>query len=164
MERNRMRSLCLFALLASTASATDFIGMTYPPFRDGMQSTVGGCVAGSRGPEHECDYSVGTLESSEGKPIVLIGSRLVGHDEQQKAIWKVTSSVAYPDVPDGYSLAIASCQVNGEDDQTIVAVVRNEEAEWLGRFLWIRRFDLDKEVFVEQPAEGVQCRNEAAGL
>jgi hypothetical protein len=159
-----MRLLYLLTLLVPTASATDFIGMTFPPYPDGMSSTHGACVGRSRGLAHECDYSVGTLDGAEGEPIVLIGSRLTGHDDQQRAIWKVTHSLPYPQVPGGYSLAIATCQVNGKDDPTIVAVVRDEEAEWLKTFVWVRRFDLDKEMFLEHPAEGVQCRNEAAGL
>jgi hypothetical protein len=105
------------------------------------------------------------LESADEKPSVIVGERLTGRDDQQKAIWIITDTLPYPTIPEGYLLAIATCQIDGKDDETVIAVVRNEEEEeWLKTLLWVRRFDLSKEKFVEQPTAGVQCRNEAAGL
>ncbi len=67
---------------------------------------------------------------------MLIGTRLTGRDDQQKAIWTITDTLPYPDLPEGYLLAIATCQVDGKDDETIIAVVRNEEEEeWLKTLL-----------------------------
>lgn len=124
----------------------------------------GACIAQTRGLENECDYSVAVLESADGKQSVIVGERLVRRDDQQKAIWTITDTLPHPVLPEGYLLAIATCQIDGKDDETIIAVVRNEEEEWLGDSIWARRFDLSKEKFVEQPTSGVRCRNEAAGL
>ncbi len=131
MLRMTRRLICLSTLLATTAGAAELIGSTVPPYPDGLIEQSGACIAQSRGPEHECDYSVGVLGSEEGKPRVIVGTRMTGRDDQQKARWIVTDTLPYPDLPEGYLLAIASCQVDGKDDQTIIAVVLNAEEEWL---------------------------------
>lgn len=158
------RLACLLTLLATTADAAELVGLTVPPYPDGLLSQQGACIAQSRGLDNACDYSIAVLESSDGKPVVLVGERLAGRDDQQKAIWVITDTLPYPAIPEGYLLAIATCQADGKDDETIIAAVRYEEEEWLGTSLWARRYDLSKEKFVEHPTAGVQCRNEAAGL
>jgi hypothetical protein len=151
-------------MVATVAGATELVGLTVPPYPGGLIDQSGACIAQSRGQEHECDYSIAVLGNSEGTPSVLIGAGMRGRDDQQKPIWIVTDMLPYPTLPEGYLLAIATCQVDGKDDETILAAVRNEEEEWLGTLLWARRFDMSKEKFVELPTAGVQCRNEAAGL
>lgn len=156
--------LCLLTMLAAVAGAAELVGSTVPPYPGGLIDQSGACIAQSRGLEHECDYSIAVLGNSEGNPSVLVGTRMKGRDEQQKPVWIVTDTLPYPTLPEGYLLAIATCQLDGKDDETIIAAVRNEEEEWLGTLLWARRFDMSKEKFVELPTAGVQCRNEAAGL
>ena len=70
----------------------------------------------------------------------------------------------YPALPDGYVLAIATCESNGRMDETILAAVRAEENEWLEDVLWARRYDPVTEKFVEHPSHGVRCLNEGWGL
>jgi hypothetical protein len=156
--------LCLLSLLTTVAGAAELVGMMVPPYPDGLIDQSGACIAQSRGLEDECDYSIAVLGNSEGTPSVLVGARMKGRDDQQKPIWSVTDTLPYPALPEGYVLAIATCQLDGKDDETIIAAVRNAEEEWLGTLLWARRFDMSKEKFVEQPTAGVRCRNEAAGL
>jgi hypothetical protein len=158
------RLFYLSTLLATTAGAAELLGSTVPPYPDGLIEQSGACIAQSRGLEHECDYSIAVVGSEEGKPSVIVGTRMVGRDDEQKARWVVTDTLPYPDISEGYLLTIASCQVDGKDDQTIVAVVLNAEEEWLETLSWARRFDMSKEKFVEQPTAGIRCRNEAAGL
>ena len=159
------RLLCLSALLASAACATDLIGSTIPPYPDGLIDKYGACVARtSRGLAHECDYSVGILESSDGKRRVLFGARMAGRDNNRKAFWTITDAIPYPVLPDGYFLAIALCQDDGKNDEAIIAAVRDEKAEWLNELLWARRYDMSKERFVEHTTAGVRCRNEGWGL
>ena len=154
----------LLTLLTTTAGAAELAGLTVPPYPEGLSESSGACVAQSRGVDDECDYSIGVLQSADGQPSVIVGSRMAGRDDEQKARWVVTDTLPYPDLPEGYLLAIASCQLDGKDDQTIVAAVLNAEEEWLETLQWARRYDLTKEKFVEQPTAGVRCRNEAAGL
>lgn len=154
----------LLTLLAPVASATEFVGVTVPPYPEGLISKYGSCVALSLGVKRECDYAVSILERPDGKPVVLVGERLVKRDDRRKAIWIITDTLPYPTLPEGYLLAIANCRIDGKPDRTIIAAVRNEDGEWLGTLLWAHRFDLSKEKFVEQPTAGVQCQNEAAGL
>jgi hypothetical protein len=155
---------CLLTLLATTAGAAELVGLTVPPYPEGFVNSSGACIAQSRGLDNECDYSIGVLETKDEKPSVIVGSRMVGRDEDQKARWFITDALSYPDLPEGYLLAIATCQVDGKDDETIVAAVLNGDEEWLEPIQWARRFDMSSEKFVEQPTAGVRCRNEAAGL
>lgn len=152
------------AMLATTVGAAELVGSTVPPYPEGLIEQSGACIALSRGLKHECDYSIAVVGSEEGKPSVILGTRMTGRDDQRKARWVITDTLSYPDIPEGYLLTMASCQVDGKDDQTIVAVVRNAEEEWLETIAWARRFDMSKEKFVDQPTAGVRCRNEAAGL
>lgn len=159
------RSVYLLTFFATISGATELVALTVPPYPDGLINKQGACIAQSRGLDKECDYSIAVLETVDEQPSVLIGARLMGRDEQQKALWTITDTLPYPDLAEGYLLAIATCQVDGKDDETIIAVVRNDEVEeWLKTLVWARRFDLSKEKFVEQLTAGVQCRNEAAGL
>src|SRR5262245_23999176 len=158
------RMVWLFALLASAACAADLVGSTIPPYPDGLVHKQGACIARtSRGVENECEYSVGILESSDGKPKMLFGARMANSEDTDKASWTITDAMPYPVLPAGYFLAIATCQDNGKDDETIIAAVRSEEAEWLKKLLWARRYDISKEKFVEHSTAGVQCLNEGAG-
>jgi hypothetical protein len=69
----------------------------------------------------------------------------------------------YPDLPDGYYLAIAVCRNDGQYDATIMAAVRVVEEQWFREVLWARRFDMDTEKFIQIPSAGVECENESWG-
>ncbi len=62
------RFVCLLTLLATTASAAELVGLTVPPYHDGLINKQGACVAQSRGLDKECDYSIAVLESADEKP------------------------------------------------------------------------------------------------
>ena len=89
---------------------------------------------------------------------------MTGRDESGQALWIVTDAVPYPSLPAGYALAIATCEDGHKADESIVAVVRSGETEWLGDARWAQRFDPLTEKFVEHPVRDIRCRNEAAGL
>ena len=68
-------------------------------------------------------------------------------------------------MPDGYLLAMTTCEVDGKQDETIVAAVRGSEVEeWLEDVIWARRFDVATGKFVERVSTGVRCLNEGWGL
>jgi hypothetical protein len=156
----------LSAVIPAAALADSLVGSTVPPYPVGLASAQGACIAQTlRGIARECDFSIGILEDASSVPKALIGGRLAGRDEKGRARWTVTDTVPYPALPEGYFLAIATCEADGKKDETIVAVVRGvEEVEWLADVLWARRFDLDTEKFVELPIRGVRCLNEGWGL
>jgi hypothetical protein len=156
----------LSAVIPAAALADGLVGATVPPYPVGFGNEQGGaCIAQALGIARECDFSVGILEDASSVPTTLFGGRLAGRDDKGRARWTVTDAVPYPALPEGYFLAIATCEADGKKDETIVAVVRAvEEEEWLADVLWARRFDLDAQKFVDQPSEGVRCLNEGWGL
>lgn len=154
----------LAAIVPVAALAEGLVGSTIPPYPAGLLHQQGACVAGSRGIANECDFSIGILEDSGSVPMTLFGARMAGRDDAGRARWTITDVVPYPALPDGYLLAMTTCETDGKMDETIVAVVRATETEWLTDVLWARRYDLGMEKFVEQPSGGVRCLNEGWGL
>ena len=155
----------LAALLPAVAVAEDLVGSTIPPYPAGLVNEQGACVAGMLGGvARECDFSIGILEDASSVPKTLFGARLAGRDDKGRARWTITDVVPYPILPEGYYLAMTTCESDGRKDETIVAVVRGEDTEWLADVLWARRYDLDTQKFVDQPSSGVRCLNEGGGL
>lgn len=155
----------LAALLPAVAVAEDLVGSTIPPYPAGLVNEQGACVAGMLGGvARECDFSIGILEDASSVPKTLFGARLAGRDDKGRARWTITDVVPYPILPEGYYLAMTTCESDGRKDETIVAVVRGEDIEWLADVLWARRYDLDTQKFVDQPSSGLRCLNEGWGL
>lgn len=155
----------LAAVIPAAALVESLVGSTIPPYPAGLAHEQGACVAQALGSAaDECDFSIGVLEDAGSGPTTLFGARLAGRDDAGKARWTITDAVPYPALPNGYLLAIATCETDGRKDETIVAVVRATEAEWLADALWARRYDLGTEKFVDHPNRGVRCLNEGWGL
>ena len=151
-------SAWLSMLVPVAALAGGLVGSTIPPYPAGLVHNQGACIV------DECDFSIGILEDSSGLPRTLFGARIVGHDEAGRARWTITDAVPYPELPEGYLLAIATCESDGRKDGTIVAAVRETETEWFADVIWARRYVLDTQKFVEHPGRGVRCLNEGWGL
>jgi hypothetical protein len=156
----------LCTLIPAAALADGLVGSTIPPYPAGLVSEQGACIAGTLGRvARECEFSIGILEDASSIPQTLFSARLAGRDDKGRARWTITDVVPYPVLPEGYFLAMTTCESDGKKDEKIVAVVRaSEEDEWLEDVLWARRYDLDTQKFVEQPIRGVRCLNEGWGL
>jgi hypothetical protein len=145
-------------LVPAAAFADGLVGSTIPPYPVGLVHNQGACIV------EECDFSIGILEDSSGLPKTLFAARIAGHDDAGRARWTITDAIPYPALPEGYHLAIATCESDGKKDETIVAAVRLGETEWLADVIWARRYAVATERFVEQPGRGVRCLNEGWGL
>jgi len=156
--------LLILACTPVLAAAAGLIGSTIPPAPAGLVHRQGVCIAQGTDFEHACDYSIGILESADGKPVTLFGARMTGRDSAGGAIWTVADTLPYPVLSKGYFLALATCRANGKIDNTIIATVRIQDQDWLRDILWARRFDTKLGKFVEQPVAGVECANESRGL
>ena len=148
----------LSMLVPAAALAEGLVGSTIPPYPMGLVHNQGACIV------DECDFSIGILEDSSGLPKTLFAARIAGHDDAGRARWTITDAMPYPALPEGYLLAIATCESDGKKDETIVAAVRLTETEWLEEVIWARRYAVGTEKFVEQPSRGVRCLNEGWGL
>lgn len=155
----------LSALVPVAAFAEGLVGSTIPPYPAGVMETQGACIGQTlQSTADECDFSIGIFGDSSGVPTVLFGARIAGRDDAGRAHWTITDTLPYPALPEGYLLAIASCESDGRKDQTIVAAVREGETEWLEDVIWARRYVFETEKFVEQSSRGVRCLNEGWGL
>ena len=155
----------LSALVPAAALADGLVGSTIPPYPAGLAAYARRVHRASlQGAADECDFSIGILEDSSGLPITLFGARIAGHDDAGRARWTITDALPYPALPEGYLLAIATCESDGKKDETIVAAVRVTEDEWLADVIWARRYAVGTEKFVEHPGRGVRCLNEGWGL
>jgi hypothetical protein len=160
-----IRPMLMLALLLPTAAATDLVGRTVPPYPDGLANTSGSCIAGAaRGVAGICDYAINVLTDADGTPRHLAGSRAAGHDADGHPAWTITDALPFPPLAANELMAIATCEVDGEADETVVAVVRHVDAEWHEAATWARRYDIATEKFVDVPAAGVRCYNEGWGL
>jgi hypothetical protein len=155
----------LSVLVPAAVFAEGLVGSTIPPYPAGLLHTQGACIAGAlQDAADECDFSIGILEDPSGLPITLFGARIAGHDDAGRARWTITDALPYPALPEGYLLAIATCESDGKRDEAIVAAVRAAHSEWLADVIWARRYAVGTEKFVEQPSRGVRCLNEGWGL
>jgi hypothetical protein len=155
----------LCVLVPAAVLAEGLVGSTVPPYPAGLVEMQGACIAQAlQDTADACDFSIGIFGDSSGVPTILFGARIAGRDDAGRAHWTITDTLAYPALPEGYLLAIASCESEGRRDQTIVAAVRAGETEWLADVIWARRYAPDTEKFVEQSSRGVRCLNEGWGL
>jgi hypothetical protein len=153
------------AIVPAAALAEGLVGSTIPPYPAGLLHTQGACIARAlQDAADECDFSIGILEDSSGLPVTLFGARIAGHDDAGRARWTVTDALPYPALPEGYLLAIGTCESDGRKDETIVAAVRATQDEWLADVIWARRYAVGTQKFVEHPGRGVRCLNEGWGL
>lgn len=154
-----MKTATLLAAIVPIAALADgLVGSTIPPYPAGVVHEQGACIA-------DCDFSIGILEDASSTPKTLFGARLAGRDESGKARWTVTDALPFPALPEGYLLAMSTCEVDGKQDETIVAAVRGSEVEeWLEDVIWASRFDPATGKFVERASTGVRCLNEGWGL
>jgi hypothetical protein len=148
----------LSMLVPAAALAEGLVGSTIPPYPMGLVHNQGACIV------DECDFSIGILEDSSGLPKTLFAARIAGHDDAGRARWTITDAMPYPALPEGYFLAIATCQSDGKKDEAIVAAVRLAETEWLEDVIWVRRYAVGSAKFVEHPGRAVRCLNEGWGL
>ena len=148
----------LSVLIPTAALAEGLVGSTIPPYPSGLVHNQGACIV------DECDFSIGILEDSSGLPKTLFAARIAGHDDAGRARWTITDAMPYPALPEGYLLAIATCESDGKKDETIVGAVRLTQNEWLADVIWARRYAVGTEKFVEHPGRGVRCLNEGWGL
>jgi len=147
------------------AAGCGLIGAVIPPVPNGLTHRSGACITSERGYAQMCDYSIGMLQDASGKPTIIYAGRLVQRNSAGQPIWRIVDTFPYPALPTDYFIAVATCRLNGRDDETVLAAVRSDPThEWLREVLWARRFDLDQERFLDIPAEGIDCLNEGWGV
>lgn len=166
-------ALLLSLALPRTAGAVELVGITMPPYPEGLREVGGACLSDSTDSSHVCDYSIGLLADANAEPDAgpdaepllryVTAGRLAGRDGPS-ALWKITDAQAYPKVAKGFFWQAGTCRVDKVDDPKVIAVVRQGlEQEYLRDVAWARRLDLRSGKFVAVDPARVDCINEGYG-
>ena len=119
-----------------------------------------------RKPVNACKYTTGILQTSRDDRRAGIFAGVYARLEQARVRWKVTHYIAYPDVPDGHTFAQVGCQLNGAEDETVIAVLESSRdpgtdfAE-LGQAIWARKLNVATGKLLETDPSAVKCLVEA---
>ena len=162
-----MRKACLHRLTKLlTPTSVNIVGTVVPPYPQGFDSFEGACIPVTVNPVNACKYTIGILQTSRDDRRVGIFAGVYDRLEQDRVRWKVTDYIAYPDVPDGHTFAPVGCQLNGAEDEAVIAVLESSRdpgtdfAEF-GQAVWARKLNVATGKLVQIKPSSVQCLAEA---
>lgn len=104
-----------------------------------------------------CAWSVG-ISSDRG--YIWLGKAVQENTELARSEWSVTDKLSYPEISAGYEFSDVMCRYNERFDQTIIAVVKAEKAEWLKASGWAYRADPATGKFEKLDPSSVDCYND----
>lgn len=148
-------------LISNSCLASDLTGSIVPPFPDGWMDGGGACIAKSLGADKMCEYSIGVLQGPSG--LLLYIGKSAPRIELKKARWLVTDQMSFPQTPRDQQVVFSVCELNGEIDETIIAVVKTTDTEWYATVRQAYRANLKTGRFEEIPPKGIRCLNEGWG-
>lgn len=142
-------------LFAGAGSANSLVGQVIPPYVDGWVEEGGSCLA-------NCDYSIGVLKKSRERQLYF--GKAAANSTPNKPHWEILDHMSYPSTPKGFELVYGICQNNGKADDSIIAVVKNADTEWLDKVRFAYKANISTGQFETIATKGVRCENVAAGL
>lgn len=140
-------------LLAATSQAASLTGTMIPPFINGWQDRGGACVA-------DCAYTIGDVQ--KGTRRLLYFGKATTRIDPDKARWLVLDEMVYPRAT-GQHVVYGSCQYKGVADETLIALVKTADTEWLSAKVAYRA-NITTHQFQKIPPKGIRCANEGWGL
>ncbi len=161
---NRFTTLFIIGNVWSCALSADTLeGKVIPPYPDGLESKTGACVAHALGLIHACDYSVSDLRHPDKEPHAILVKKKIGA-KANKPVWKITDQIDYPPLKPGEFLSISTCKLNGEPDPAVLAVVAEQDVEWLMASTWAGKVDLENGEIAKISPKAVECENGLWGI
>lgn len=149
-------------LFSKACMATNLMGSIVPPFPNGWTEESGACISKSLGVDKMCDYSIGVLRSLNGR--VLYIGKSTPQIETNEVHWLVTDQMPFPQTPRGQEVVFSSCELNGELNETIIAVVKVTDTEWYTTVRQAYRANLNTGRFEKISTKGIRCLNEGWGI
>jgi len=70
----------------------------------------------------------------------------------------------YPEVPVNFSVQYAVCQINGEADSSIIAVVKETDSEWSDQVRFAYKANTVTKQFETLSVQGIRCENVGWGV
>ena len=136
--------------------ALDYIGLKIPPMPKGHETDVGYLL----GPEDRGQHSIEVVNFGSDK-IVWMG-RLLHHDDQGRAHWKIIAALPPRPLPAGYHFSRGNCRHHNQPQPEIVAILKMEDKKVLTQIHQAWKADPQKEIFEPLSPEGIQCINEGS--
>jgi hypothetical protein len=139
-----------------------WIGAIVPPYPDGSVETQGSCVGRVDAPGGVCGHALALVDDGQGGLRTVLALRAAKHFGDDP-LWQVMDALEPDALADrSVSVSFATCQLEGDDDGHVLALVRPADAEWLPALeAW--RFDTVAGRMLALPAATVRCRNEGFG-
>lgn len=156
----RILGTFIFLLFSASGSiASELTGITIPPLPFGIFESGGACV-GRIGPTG-CERNIGLLRTSAGRNF-LIYTGSAEPSQGKKPRWRITDTLAFPEVPKGAEFVWSECRKSGTPDASILAIVRSSsKREWLRARDWAYRVDYDTGKFAKLDPKDIDCANSA---
>jgi hypothetical protein len=154
---------------APASGAAALVGLTVPPYPDGLAEIAGSCVPSGAGQDRLCDFGIAMLgDAAKGTSAAMArfvtASRKADPGADGKPRWQVLDAVDVPQLPPGYEMQLGACKFDGKDAPGLIAIVRYGAGETSADLHWVRRFDTDAGKLVEVETAKVSCANPAAGV
>ena len=151
----RIFPTALFAGLISACS-TNLVGTTVPPYPNGLASKSGSCTGPSL--NQLCDFSVGILQSSDGKPVGVLARQSLKRIDDRPS-WRVTDHIPWPNLSKQQVLATFDCRIDGKVVRGLIAVVQlpGDGTGYAPARVWARKLDYASGKFTTYSTEGIKC-------
>lgn len=123
-----------------------YIGLSYPPLPAGLSEGFSMMIQDSN------EYGLWLLSDDAGRMLWL--SKLTHRDSSGNAYWEVKDILDLSNLESGVTLVPDGCLLNGEVDNEIVVVGKNE------KILLAWRANTTLNVFDVIPTNGIECRSD----
>ena len=123
-----------------------YIGLSYPPLPAGLSEGFSMIIQDSD------DYGLWLVSDEDGRMLWL--SKLTHHDSSGTAYWEVKDILELSNLESGVILIPDGCLLNGEVDNEIVVVGKNE------KLLLAWRANTTLNVFEVIPSNGIECHSD----
>ncbi len=159
-------SVALFTILIITGcSSIVRIGSIVPPYPVNTNAIGGSCIGVSEN-YSPCGFAIGILENEKSEPIGILSEKMADPRETKNHHWIVLDFIALPSSDKKTHLEFSTCSINGQSDETIVAIVPNYDEsspEHIKARGWAYRIGLPSGKFISIDPAIVSCINTAIG-
>ncbi len=137
------------------SGAVDYVGLRYGSLPPGLEELGGSLLDFVDEPE----YALVLVAAGSRQMLWL--NRFAHRDDEGKPHWDVRAVLQLPALRDNELLSYGGfCQLDGEQDSEVVAIVQAEDAASFTTIRRAWRANRSLERFEEMPTSGVVCMNE----
>lgn len=143
------------SIAGADSGSVDYVGLRYGSLPSGLEELGGSLLDFVDEPE----YALVLVAAGSRQMLWL--NRFTHRDDEGKAHWDVRAVLQLPALQDDELLSYGGfCQLDGEHDAEVVAIVQAEDAASFTTVRRAWRANRSLERFEEMPTSGVACVNE----